>query len=110
MNIILEKTLSEFKDIKTIQKAIDSSGILSKSQKAILKYIVSFNLQRGVSASFLIEHMNISKQAINFSLQQLMKRNFITRYRDKVFLYTVNSPRFLELLEDYQNKQNIKIS
>jgi predicted transcriptional regulator len=101
MNKILEENLINLGDITDAYKAIDTSGLLSKSQKNILKYIVSFNLQRGVTASSLIEHMNVSKQAINCSLQQLMKRNFV---------YKINQSRLLELLEDYQKKQNIKIN
>ena len=110
MNKILEENIINLTDITDVYKAIDTSGLLSKSQKNILKYIVSFDLQRGVTASSLIEHMNVSKQAINCSLQQLMKRNFVTRYKDKVFLYKINKNRLLELLEDYQKKQNIRIN
>jgi len=110
MSKILEENITNLGDINDLYKAIETSGLLSKSQKSILKYIVSFNLQRGVTASSLIEYMNVSKQAINCSLQQLMKRNFVTRYRDKVFIYKINNSRLLELLEDYQKKQNIRIS
>lgn len=97
-------------DIDEAYKAIETSNLLSKSQKNILKYIVSFNLQRGVTATDIIEFMNISKQAVNFSLQQLIKRNFITRYRDKVFIYKINKDKLSELLEDYQNKKHLKIN
>jgi DNA-binding MarR family transcriptional regulator len=110
MNKIVEENIINLGDITDVYKSIETSGLLSKSQKNILKYIVSFNLQRGVTASSLIEHMNVSKQAINCSLQQLMKRNFVTRYKDKVFIYKINQIRLLELLEDYKKKQNIRIN
>jgi len=97
-------------DINDLYKAIDTSGVLSKSQKNILKYIVSFDLQRGVAASSMMGYMNVSKQAINCSLQQLMKRNFVTRYKDKVFMYKVNHNRLLEILEDYKKRLNIRIN
>jgi predicted transcriptional regulator len=91
-------------------RAIDDSGLLSNSQKNILKYIVSFDLKRGVPAFSIMEYMKISKQAVNYSLQQLMKRNFIDRRKDKVFIYTIHQAKLLELLEDYNQKKNLNIN
>ena len=41
MNKILEENITNLGDINDLYKAIDTSGLLSKSQKNILKYIVS---------------------------------------------------------------------
>jgi len=94
--------------INEFQEAIDDSGILSKSQKNILKYITSFDLERGVAAASIMSHMQISKQAVNYSLKELIKRNFLMRKKDRVFIYTVNVKKILELLEDYKIKRNLK--
>jgi DNA-binding MarR family transcriptional regulator len=96
-------------EINEFYNAIDDSGLLSSSQKNILKYIVSFDPKRGVPASSIMEYTQISKQAVNFSLQQLIKRNFISRKKDRVFVYTVNQIRLSELLEDYKKKKSLKI-
>jgi predicted transcriptional regulator len=56
-----------------------------------------------------MSYMQISKQAVNFSLKELTKRNFVTRKKDKVFIYTVNVNKISELLEDYKIKSNLKI-
>ena len=96
--------------INEFQEAIDDSGILSKSQKNILKYITSFDLERGVAAASIMSHMQISTQAVNYSLKELIKRNFLTRKKDRVFIYTVNVKKILELLEDYKIKRNLKLN
>ena len=90
-----------------IYLAIDDSGLLSKSQKNILKYISSFDLKRGVPASSIMSYMQISKQAVNFSLRELVKRKFLTRKKDKVYIYNINSNRLDELLDDYKNKKKL---
>ena len=110
MNAILQRELVVFDNTNEIYKAIDTSGLLSRSQKGILKYIVSFDLERGVAASTIMDSMKVSKQAVNFSLQQLMKRNFLTRYKDKVFVYKINRNKLSELIEDYRTKQKLKMS
>lgn len=108
MNTISQRELMNFENQNEIYKAIDTSGLLSKSQKNILKYIVSFDLERGVAALNIMDSMKVSKQAINFSLQQLMKRNFLTRYKDKVFVYKINRNKLSELIEDYRIRQKLK--
>ena len=91
-----------------ILKAIHSSGLLSKSQKSILQYIVSFDLNRGVTASAIMNHMQITKQAVNFSLKELIKRNFVIRSKDRVFIYKVNQNKLEEILEDYSIHTGLK--
>ena len=91
-------------------EAIEDSGLLSKSQKSILKYIVSFDLARGVPSSSIIDYMQITKQAVNFSLKELLKRAFVVRKKDKVFIYTINQIKLSELLEDYRKKKELKLN
>jgi predicted transcriptional regulator len=92
----------ELNDINEIHKAIDVSDLLSKSQKEILKYIVSFDLERGLPAISIMKHLEVTKQAISFSLKQLMNRKFLTRYKDKVFVYRINRQRLEEIITDYR--------
>ena len=98
------------KNASNLLNAIEDSGLLSKSQKNILKYIVSFDLLRGVPASSIMDYMQITKQAVNFSLKELVKRGFVDRTKDKVFIYTVNQKKIDELLEDYNKKMELKLN
>jgi len=95
-------------DIQKIKYAIDDTGLLSNSQKIILKYLISFNIDRGVSSSSIMDYLEITKQAINFSLKQLMKRGFVCRNKDRVFVYKVNLGRMHELVEDFDKKLKLK--
>jgi len=110
MNAILKTTMMVIENEKEAYKAVDSSGLLSKSQKNIIKYIISFDLDRGVTSLSLMEFMKVSKQAVNFSLQQLIKRDFVTRYKDKVFIYRIKPSKFNELLHDYRKKQTLSFN
>lgn len=85
-----------------IYAAIDYSDLLSKSQKEILKYLVSFELDRGLPAISIMKYLKVTKQAISFSLKQLMNRNFLTRYKDKVYVYKINRQRLEEIIVDYR--------
>ena len=54
--------------------------------------------------------MQITKQAVNFSLKELLKRAFVVRKKDKVFIYTINQIKLSELLEDYRKKKELKLN
>ena len=100
----------ELNNINEMQLAIDYSDLLSKSQKEILKYIVSFDLERGLPAVSIMKHMKVTKQAIGFSLKQLMSRKFLTRYKDKVFVYRINRTRIQEIVVDYRKMKQMQVN
>jgi predicted transcriptional regulator len=86
----------------TLKEAINASRIIPKKQKAVLQTICVRTYP--TSAIEIEESLGLSRPAVNFSLQMLLKRNFIKRAKDGVFLYTPNEERIAEVLERYKCK------
>jgi len=61
-----------------------------------------------VSAASILDMMGTSKQAVHFSIRKLLDRKFITRQKDRVFVYEANKIRIIELIERYNQKLNTK--
>ena len=85
-----------------INKAIEATGLLSKSQKTILQYINSFGYKKGVTAHSVQNYTKSSKQAVNNNLNLLIKRDFLYRNKERVFLYYCDQKKIQELLEEYK--------
>lgn len=96
------------KDKTMLMEAINYADILSSSQKNALSVICSS--KNSMSAKRIEDKLGSSKQTINLCLKSLMKRNFIERSRDGVFMYTPNQERVNELINRYQNYIKEKIN
>jgi len=83
-----------------LAQAIAASHIIPKGQKPVLDAICMRS--HPVPAKELEDALQLSRASINFSLQMLLKRNFILRSKDGVFLYTPNTERLLELQARYK--------
>jgi Fic family protein len=82
--------------------AIDSTGLLSKSQKIIVKYILSFGLSKGLTSNSIQNYIKSSKQAVNANLNLLIKRDFLYRKKDRIYLYYCNNKKIQEIVEEYK--------
>ena len=87
-------------------KAVDTTGLLSKSQKIIIKYILSFGTNKGLTANSIQNYTKSSKQAVNTNLNLLIKRDFLYRKKDRIYLYYCNDKKIQEIVEEY--KQSLK--
>ena len=85
-----------------LKEAIDSSAIIPPGQKRVLKTICSYSYP--ISAKEIEDELQISRPSTNFALQQLLKRNFIIRIKDSIFLYKENIERLEELKLRYIEK------
>ena len=85
-----------------LNASIQDSDILSAAQKKVLTIICDSNYP--ISCSSILDLMGTSKQAAHFSLTRLLDREFITRAKDRVFVYQANPTRMAELIERYKNK------
>jgi DNA-binding MarR family transcriptional regulator len=94
------------KDKTMLNEAIQDADILSSGQKRVLSVICDSNYP--VSASSVLDLMGTSKQAVHFSIQKLLERNFITRTKDRVFVYQPNKTRVIELVDRYSKKLLVK--
>tara|TARA_B100001093_G_scaffold513809_1_gene586491 strand:- start:1094 stop:1366 length:273 start_codon:yes stop_codon:yes gene_type:complete len=89
-----------------LHNAIQDADILSSAQKRILNIICDSNYP--VSAGSILDLMGTSKQAVHFSIKKLLERNFITREKDRVFVYKPNKERVIELIDRYNKKLSLK--
>ena len=88
----------------SLPQAIESSKILSDGQKKLLTILVQFDA--GVPISQIMELMNSSKQTIHFNMKKLLKRGYVLREKEMVFIYKANQSKMVEILEreDQTNK------
>lgn len=94
-------------EIEEYKKAIDFTGDLSKGQKNILKQVLSFSPQKGVTADVIKKITGISRQAASVHLQRLMHRKFAFRKKDRVYKYFANLEKLNGLLEEYKIAQQL---
>ena len=101
-NFAMEKEFDIMKNIDTCKEAINFTGFLSKGQKEILKYILAFDAKGGVTADTIKNSSNISRQAANIHLKHLMDRGFVTRKKNRIYVYFAKKRMLLELIEAFQ--------
>lgn len=82
-----------------LEKAIDCLKIIPNKQKEVFKIICSRSYP--ISAKEIETDLCLSRPSINFSLKILLKRGFILRTKDNVFLYKANPERLEEIKERY---------
>jgi Fic family protein len=85
----------------TLNQALDSTGLLSKSQKEIIKYILSFDLNKGITSHSIQNYTKSSKQAVNNNLNILIKRDFLYRKKDRIYMYYCNEKKIQEIVAEY---------
>jgi predicted transcriptional regulator len=85
-----------------LEKAIAFSAILPSGQKRVLGAICTHSYP--ISAKELEEELSLTRPSVNFSLKQLLKRNFIIRVKENIFLYKPNQERIEELKARYVEK------
>jgi predicted transcriptional regulator len=95
-------------NIDKYKKAIDLTGDLSKGQKDILKYIISFDQIKGVTTDAIQQISGISRQAASVHLQRLMKSGFVYREKKRIYKYFVNEQKLGEILLEFLTIQNLK--
>jgi predicted transcriptional regulator len=89
-----------------LSDAILSSDILSTGQKKVLNIICSSDYP--VSVKGILDIMGSSKQAVHISIKSLLERGFITKHKDRVFVYKPNKARIAELETRYIQKLSLK--
>jgi len=93
---------------KDLSLAINNSPIVSAGQKKILNILVEF--EKGIPMSRLSDLTGASKQALYFNIKRLLERELIVRERKIVYIYKVNEPKIVEILDSYiENKKYLKI-
>jgi len=109
MNTKNSDSLLTTKDL--YNKAIDLTGLLSKGQKEILKYMLSFDQVRGVTSDAIQKKAEITRQAAAIHLNKLITLGFVTRKKTRVYVYFIKFQRIKDLVEDYNiiNNSDFKV-
>lgn len=87
-------------DKELLNQAIDDTDILSPKQKVAFKIICES--EYAVSSVTIEKSMNITRQAVYLTLKALLDRSFITRKKERIFLYSPSKLKILELIERYK--------
>jgi len=102
------KEFDIMKNIEICKEAINFTGLLSKGQKSVLKYMLAFDSKGGVTADTIKNSSIISRQAANVHLKHLMERGFVDRSKNRVFVYYPNKTRLQQIIEEYKTSQKLK--
>jgi Fic family protein len=93
-------------DKEMIDSAIESSDLLSVGQKEILKTLV--RCEEGLSVPSIMKILGASKQALHFNIKKLLEREYLTRIKDRIYVYRSNKVKIKELIELHLKKVSIK--
>jgi predicted transcriptional regulator len=85
-----------------LKEAIENSAIIPRVQKIVLKVICSSSYP--ISAKEIEDILGLSRPSVSFSLKMLLKRHFINRSKDNVYLYSPNKERMKEIRERFVSK------
>ena len=92
--------VKQAKEKTMLVKAIENSDILPSGQKRVLSIIA--NSDYPVTAKQIEKIMGFKKQTVNFTLKNLLSRNFVARKKDGIYFYAINENRAIELVERYK--------
>ena len=87
-------------------EAIRNSDIIPPKQKNTLEVLCLSEYP--LTAKSIEKELGLSTPQVHFSLQSLLKRNFVIREKDGKFLYRANYSRIEELIKRHEkDKQKI---
>jgi predicted transcriptional regulator len=89
-----------------MKNAINECHTLSRCEKKILAILNEINYP--LPASHIQDLMNNSKQALHYPLQKLLKKEFVERSKDGVYLYALNESKIKTLVDLYKKTKRYK--
>lgn len=81
-------------------EAIKNTDLLPVKQKLVLEVICSSEYP--LSSKAIEKKLKATKQQMDYSLKSLIKRNFIIREKDGLYVYRPNYIRVEELIKRYK--------
>jgi len=92
-------------EIEVKKSAIDNYSVFSNGQKKILKILVE--LDAPVPVNIIQNIAQVSRQSFNFSIQGLLKLGFITRKKQRVYIYQINNQMLEEIVSIYKKQKKL---
>lgn len=90
-------------DKETAINAIENYSVFSAGQKAIMKILIDFDYP--IPVDIIQKVAGVSRQSFNFSIQGLLKLEFISREKNRVFIYQVNNHKMSEIISIYKKQK-----
>lgn len=84
-------------------EAIDNYSVFSAGQKVIMKILIDFDYP--IPVDIIQKVAGVSRQSFNFSIQGLLKLGFISREKNRVFIYQANNLKMLEIISIYKKQK-----
>lgn len=97
--------MSLLEEIEIIKEAIDNYDVFSAGQKKILKILIEF--EEPVPVNIIQKVAGVTRQAFSFSMQGLLKLGFITREKQRVFIYQINKEKIQEVINIYIKQKKL---
>lgn len=97
--------MKKMEDYTLIKDAIDNYSVFSPTQKTILKILVDFD--KPIPFDIIKNIAKASKQSFNFSIQGLLKLDFVNRTKQRVFLYEINREKIEEVINIYKIQKKL---
>lgn len=95
--------MDNLEEKKIAIEAIDNYSVFSAGQKVIMKILINFDYP--VPVDIIQKVAGVSRQSFNFSIQGLLKLEFISREKNRVFIYRVNYQKLSEIINIYKKQK-----
>jgi predicted transcriptional regulator len=86
-------------------ESVDNYSVFSVGQKKIIKILIDFDTP--IPVDIIQKVAGASRQSFNFSIQSLVKSEFVFREKNRVFIYQVNKDKILELINIYKKQKEL---
>jgi predicted transcriptional regulator len=90
---------------KIAMESVDNYSVFSVGQKRIMKILIDFGTP--IPVDIIQKVAGVSRQSFNFSIQNLLKLEFIFREKNRVFVYQVNKNKMLEIISIYKKQKEL---
>lgn len=101
--------LESLKDKTLLEKAIDSSVLLNKTQKLILKLLVNYEVDEIVTTKHMeiAEQLGVANATVTASIRKLISQKILIRingHKTGVKLYKFNDEELVNIIKMYQTR------
>ena len=101
--MLKQQNMYDIEERKIAIKAIENYSVFSAGQKKIMKILIDFD--NPIPVDIIQKVAGVSRQSFNFSIQGLLKLEFISREKNRVFIYQANKNKMSEIINIYKKQK-----
>ena len=98
--------MDNIEDLELKKNAVDNYNVFSAGQKKLLKILLEIN--EPVPMDIIQKIANVSRQSFNFSIQGLLKLGFVSRNKQRVYIYQIEHERLKPVIEVYKKQKKLE--